>query len=198
MICLWASVSSSDQWGQLVPGCGACIVSTVDVSVLFSRAPRAVGGKSCCPGYLGRRGQQKWAGVLMSPHDPGLHRLCSGLGTAALCIWREAILPGAPGHQRGFLAKGGPCTHHLSLSSNLISSLLIVSEPPAWCPGWTGLWAPLVARRGLALQGLGPRPQGIQMPSDPTLGISAGMWLAPRARGGWHPALGSREASWRR
>ena len=107
VICLWASVSSSDQWGQLVPGCGACIVSTVDVSVLFSRAPRAVGGKSRCPGYLGRRGQQRWAGVLMSPHDPGLHRLCSGLGTAALCIWREAILPGAPGHQRGFLAKGG-------------------------------------------------------------------------------------------
>lgn len=108
MICFGASVSSSDQWGQLVPGCGACVVSMVDVSVLFSGAPRAVGGKSHCPRYFGRRGQQRWAGVLMSPRDPGFHGLCSGLGAAALCIWREAILPGAPGHQRGFLAKGVP------------------------------------------------------------------------------------------
>lgn len=36
------------------------------------------------------------------------------------------------------------------------------------------------------------------MNNDPTQGINAGVGSAPRARGGWHPALGSREASWKR
>ena len=165
---------------------------------MFSGAPGAVGGKSHCPGYFGRRGQQRWAGVQMSRQDPGFHGLCSGLGAAALCIWREAILPGPSGGSRlpvRIPSQGGPCTLHRSLSS--ISSLLIVSEPPT-CQGCTSPWALLVARCGLALQELGPGPQGVQMQSDPTQGISPGVRSAPRARRGQHLALGSREASWRR
>lgn len=137
----------------------------------------------------------------MSRQDPGFHGLCSGCGAAALCVWREAILLGCSGGSRPPVripSQGGPCACHLSLSSNLISSLLIVSEPCTCCQGWTGPWAPLVARCGLALQGLGPGPRGVQMQSDPTEGVSAGVQSAPRARRGQHLALGSREASWRR
>lgn len=51
---LWASVSSSDQGGQLVPGRGACVVSIVDVSVL--RGPRSSGREKPLPRVFGEEG----------------------------------------------------------------------------------------------------------------------------------------------
>ena len=153
MICLWASVSSSDHCGQRVLGCGAC-VSTADVSIC-SPGPwdqwGAVEGKGHCPKYSGRRGQQRWAGLLTSCWDRGFHGLCSGRGTgAALCIWREGILPGPPlrllaASEEDSRARGSLCSSPLPLHKSRFPSSHSF-RALARCQGWTGPWAPVMAR----------------------------------------------------
>lgn len=160
---LWASVSSSDQWEQLVPGCGAC-VSTVDVSVcslgpqgqwerekplsrVFWEEGTEMGwGADVSPG-------PRFSWVVFWPWRRGFVYLEGG--SSAWPLW------GAPAASEDSQPRG-PCTHHLSLSSNLISSLLIVSEPLLVMGTFGGQMWPF--------RGLGPGPQGVQMQSDPTQG----------------------------
>lgn len=73
----------------------------------------------------------------------------------ALCAWRYSAraAPEAPGSQ------GGPCPYDLSCP--LYKSHFLAAQSfgsTAWCQGWTGPWAPAMARCGPALTGTELRP----------------------------------------